>query len=108
MIDLPFNPANIGEDTMLGRFLQDNPERIPVLKTICSLLDDDGRVGDRARYYIVLNNFRRAVFRGTLAALGIPVPSWAYSNRAAALASRKFTDAYWAAQHGRTKRNRAA
>ena len=93
---------------MLGRFLQDNPERIPVLKTICSLLDDDGRVGDRARYYIVLNNFRRAVFRGTLAALGIPVPSWAYSNRAAALASRKFTDAYWAAQHGRTKRNRAA
>jgi hypothetical protein len=94
MIDLPFNPDTIGADTMLARYLQADPARVPVLKTICDLLDDDGRVGDRARAYVVPNPFRRAVLRGSLIALGIPLPSWAYSNAAAEAANRRFIDAY--------------
>lgn len=93
MIDLPFNPDAIG-DAMLARYLRADSARVRVLKIICDTLDDDGRVGDRARYYIVRKAYRRGVLRGTLNALGIPLPSWAHENAQAGAANRDFIDAY--------------
>ncbi|HEX7820504.1 MAG TPA: hypothetical protein VF463_07775 [Sphingobium sp.] len=93
MIDLPFNPDDLG-DSMLARFLHDDPLRVPVLANICRLLDHDGRVGDDARYYIVRKGPRRAAFRGTLDALAIPHPTWAIENADAAQANRQFVAQY--------------
>lgn len=101
MIGLPFNPDAIGADTMLARYLRADPARVRVLKIICDTLDDDGRVGDRARYYIVRKAYRRGVLRGSLNALGIPLPSWAHENAQAGAANRDFIDAY------RTRHERA-
>jgi hypothetical protein len=103
MIDLPLNPDNIGADTMLARYLRADPARVKVLKIICDTLDDDGRVGDRSRYYVVRNPFRRDVLRGTLAALGIPIPSWACVNPAAKVANLEFMARYRAAHNERQR-----
>lgn len=93
MIDLPFNPDDLG-DSILTSYLRADPSRTPVLAMICGLLDDDGKVGDRARFYIVRNAFRRAVLRGTLIAEGIKLPSWAHENPAAATANWIFVQDY--------------
>lgn len=103
MIDLPFDPDDLG-DTMLARYLRADPARVRVLKIICDTLDDDGRIGDRARYYVVRNPFRRAVLRGTLIALSIPLPSWACENAAAGAANREFIAHY---RHGHNERQRS-
>jgi|GEM_PF-6109528 len=108
MINLPFDPDDLG-DSILARYLRADPRRLTVLETICGLLDDDGRVGDKARFYIVRNAFRRAVLRGTLIAEGINLPSWAHENPAAAKANWHFVqgcrDQY--NRHRRQQRQRA-
>jgi len=93
MIDLPFNPDDLG-DTMLARYLRADPGRLPVLKSICTRLDDNGRVGDRARYYVIRDGFRRAVLRGVLICEAIPLPSWLYETPEAGAANRDFLDRY--------------
>lgn len=103
MIDLPFNPDAFGDDTRLGRYLRADPARIHVLSIICDTLDDDGRVGDRARYYVARNPFRREVLRQTLRALAIPLPSWLYRDSIAAAANREFIARY---RHGHNERQR--
>lgn len=93
MIDLPFNPDALG-DCALARYLNGHPSRTPVLQSILRMLDDDGRVGDKARYYVVRNNFRREVLRRTLGAFGIPSPTWLYESASAAEANRHFVAGY--------------
>jgi hypothetical protein len=93
MIDLPFNPDDLG-DSILARYLRADPRRVFVMQTICGLLDEDGRVGDRCRFYVVRSAYRRAVLRGILIAEGIKLPSWAYENREAAAANRDFVQRY--------------
>jgi len=92
MTDLP-SPAAFA-DSILASFLRADPGRLSVLKSIIHHLDDDGRVGDAARFYIVQNAYRRAVLRGTLIAVGIKLPSWACENPAASLRNREFIHAY--------------
>ena len=104
MIDLPFNPDDFGDDTMLGRYLRADPARVHVLNIICETLDDDGRVGDRSRHYIARNPFRRAVLRGTLTALGIPLPSWALESATAKAANGEFMARYRAAHNERQRK----
>ena len=79
---------------MLASFLRANPNRLPVLRSILSRLDDDGAVGDRARYYVVRHSFRRAVLRGALIALGFKLPTWTHETPAAAAANRLFIEAF--------------
>ena len=93
MLDLPFDADTLG-DCILSRYLLADPARVAVLETICGLLDDDGAVGDRARYYVVRSPFRRAVLRGTLVAQGIKVPSWACETHAASTTNRCFIESY--------------
>lgn len=89
----PFNLDELG-DTMLASYLRADPRRVPVLQSIMDRLDDDGAVGDLARYYVVRSSFRRAVLRGALIALGFKLPSWAMETREAADANRIFVEAY--------------
>jgi hypothetical protein len=105
MIDLPFNSDDLG-DSVLARYLRADPRRVSVLETICSLLDEDGRVGDRCRFYVVRSAYRRAVLRGTLIAEGIKLPSWACENREAATANRVFVRGYRDQYNGHRKQQR--
>jgi hypothetical protein len=83
--------ANAGANK-LAAFLAADPNRLPVLNYIRSKLEADGRVGDLARFYIVRNGFRRAVFRGTLIATGLPVPEWAKETPDAAFDNLHFIE----------------
>ncbi|MCE7796545.1 hypothetical protein LWE61_08210 [Sphingobium sufflavum] len=93
MLDLPFNPANLG-DTPLARYLAADHRRVPVLRRITELLDDDGRIGDRCRFYVVRNFFRRAILRGVLLTLNINLPSWLFENPKASADNKRFVYAY--------------
>jgi len=104
MIDLPFNPDAFGDDTRLGRYLRADPARVHVLQIICDTLDDDGRVGDRARYYVARNPFRREVLRKTLRALGIPLPSWLHRDGIAAAENKEFVARYRREHNERQRR----
>jgi hypothetical protein len=108
MIDLPFNADALGE-CMLSSYLRADPGRLSVLKSIIHHLDDDGRVGDAARFYIVQNAYRRAVLRGVLIALNIKLPPWAYETAQAGAANRAFIQGYREEYnlHRREKRQRA-
>lgn len=87
---LPDHPDRFVDDTILARYIRADPARIAVLNRILSLLDDDGRIGDDARLYIMKTALRRAVLRGVLIAEGIPLPRWAYETPEAAAANRQF------------------
>ncbi|WP_029728742.1 hypothetical protein [Sphingomonas sp. UNC305MFCol5.2] len=100
MIELPFTPTTPGE-AMLATYLRGKPGRLPVLQSIIDRLDPDGAVGDRARYYIVRSNFRRAVLRGALIALGFTLPSWSKETAAAAEANARFVADYRQRPHAR-------
>jgi hypothetical protein len=93
MTALPFTPGTPGE-TILATYLRSDPRRLPVVQSIMDRLDDDGAVGDRARYYVVRSTFRRAVLRGALIALGFKLPSWSVETPAAAAANRDFVASY--------------
>lgn len=79
---------------MLASFLRDDPNRLPVLRSIIDRLDADGAVGDRARFYIIRSAYRRAVLRGALLALGFKLPTWTHETPAAAAANRQFVEAF--------------
>ncbi len=93
MIQLPFHPDDL-RDGMLASYLAANPDRARVLITISEMLDADGRVGDRCRYYVSANEFRRSVLRGTLAALGIAIPGWLHESQRAYQTNAIFRAAY--------------
>jgi hypothetical protein len=65
-----------------------------VLQSVVDRLDKDGRVGDIARYYVIRSPFRRAVFRGSLIALGMTLPTWSKETPAAAADNRAFVAAF--------------
>lgn len=94
MNGLFFDPATAG-DTMLARYLRADPARANVFNNICASLDHDGQLGDMARCYIIRNAFRRAVCRGTLAAVGVKLPAWTCETSAAADDNRQFLKANW-------------
>ena len=75
---------------MLAAYLRGNPHRLPVLQAIMDRLDDDGAVGDTARYYIIASHFRRAVLRGVLIALGFKLPSWSMETAEAHAVNASF------------------
>lgn len=93
---------------MLASYLRKEPSRLPVLQNVMGLLDEDGSVGDQARYYVVRSSFRRAVLRGTLAALAFKMPSWAKETLAAAEANRVFVAAYRASYNAHRRQQRGA
>lgn len=93
MTALPFTPGTPGEH-MLASYLRADPRRLPILQSIMLRLDDDGAVGDRARYYVVRSAFRRAVLRGVLIALGFPIPAWARETAGATKANGAFIASY--------------
>ena len=80
--------------------------RLPVLRAIIDRLDDDGSVGDTARYYVVRSAFRRAVLRGALIALAFKLPTWTKETPEAAEANRLFVARYRQSYNQRRRRQR--
>lgn len=90
MIHLPLCPSAYSGGTRLAAYLAAEPSRAQVVSGILANLDPGGLVGDNARYHIVRNGYRRAVFRGVLDCLGLPCPVWALENAIAAGANKAF------------------
>lgn len=72
-------------------------------------LTPDERVGILARFYVMRSAYRRAVYRGILAAVGQAIPSWAQETPEAASSNRAFLARYRNAYNAtRIERRRAA
>ena len=94
MIHLPLCPSAYSGGTRLAAYLAAEPSRTQVISGIIANLDAEGLVGDKARYHIARNGYRRSVFRGVLDCLGLPYPIWAQENVIAAGANKAFVHRY--------------
>ena len=90
MIYLPLSLEAGG--AMLAAYIAADPARSIVYAAIRERLEPAGKVGDTARYYVVGNAFRRAVFRGILIAVGAKVPDWAKDNQQARADNQAFAE----------------
>lgn len=69
------------------------PDRADILTNLIMRLDDNGSIGDIARYYLCRSDYRRSTLRTVLASQHLPIPMWLQSNRAAEDANRQFITA---------------
>ena len=65
-------------------------DRSDILTNLIMRLDDNGSIGDIARYYLCRSDYRRSTLRTVLASQHLPVPIWLQTNRAAEDANRQF------------------
>lgn len=65
-------------------------DRADILTNLIMRLDERGRIGDIARYYLVRSDYRRSTLRTVLAAQHLPIPMWLQSTGQAADANRQF------------------
>lgn len=66
------------------------PERADIMTNLIMRLDDNGSIGDVARYYLCRSDYRRSTLRTVLASQHLPIPMWLNSNRVAEEANRQF------------------
>lgn len=85
-------PAECGPN--FAALLSADPSRRRLFRNIVSQLEPDGRLGDRARAYIVANHIRRGMLRTILSAIGHPFPAWAREGRAAERENADFLASY--------------
>lgn len=91
-IIFPRTPEDGGSN--LAALLAADPGRRAVFKNIAFRLEPDGRLGDRARFYVASAPFRRATLRSVLSATGQHIPTWAREGRAAERQNADFITAY--------------
>lgn len=94
MIHLPMCPSAYSGGTRLAAYLAADPRRTQVVSGILANLDPGGCVGEKARYLIVRNGYRRSVFRDVLDSLSLPCPVWAQESPIAAGANKAFVHRY--------------